>query len=68
MYNEIVVVHVRTHMYSIVHHNMTDMLGILAILDEKKSKIFWHPVIKTTSSRSLFKALDRICIRKYTGF
>ena len=28
---------------------------------------FWHSVTKTTRSRSLFKALDMICIQKYTS-
>ena len=28
---------------------------------------FWHSMIKTTHPRSLFTALDMICIKKYTG-
>ena len=28
---------------------------------------FWRSVTKTTHSRSLFKALDMICIKKYTS-
>ena len=36
----------------------------MAAAQRKKKFYFWRPVIKTTRSRSLFKALDLICICK----